>query len=154
MMAATMNAVASHQSHLRLSLLAKTGCAAVVLAVLSGCATFGTSTPEKAVEARANARWASWVKRDYAEAYKYNTPGYRATVPVDKFVSLRGKDVRILKGEVNKVTCDKPDHCVARVELTAASALMTRYNFPKQIVTYVDEIWLLEDGQWWIFEPL
>ena len=132
----------------------KATCVGLVVAVLSGCATMGSSTPEEAVAARANARWATWIKRDYAEAYKYNTPGFRANVPVEKFVSMRGKDVRITKGEVNKVTCESVDKCVARVGLTATSTLMTRQSFPKQIETYIDEIWLLEDGQWWIFQPI
>lgn len=128
--------------------------AGAALALLAGCATLGGGTPEEVVEKRANARWAAWVKRDFTEAYKYNTPGYRGTVPYEKFVTLRGKDVRILKGEVNKVTCPTADKCDAQIKLTATAAIMMRQQFPKEIVTYVDETWVLEDGQWWLFEKI
>jgi len=133
---------------------AKLIAAGAALALLAGCATMGGGTPEEVVEKRANARWAAWVKRDFTEAYKYNTPGYRGTVPYEKFVTLRGKDVRILKGEVNKVTCPTVDKCDAQIKLTATAAIMMRQQFPKEIVTYVDETWVLEDGQWWLFEKI
>lgn len=135
------------------SLTVKTLIASVALAALGGCATLGGS-PEQAVTERANARWAAWVKRDYKEAYKYNTPGYRGIVPYEKFVTLRGKDVRILKGEVNKVTCESADKCEAHIKLTATAALMMRSGFPKELVTYVNETWVREDGQWWLFERI
>ena len=138
----------------RWATVAKMISVSAAVAVLAGCATLGGGSPEEAVTKRANERWTAWTKRDYPEAYKYNTPGYRASVPYEKYVKLRGKDVRVLKGEVHNVTCERPDKCDVRIELTATSALMSRYSFPKHIVTYVDEIWLMEDGQWWIFERI
>ncbi|WP_353235165.1 hypothetical protein [Diaphorobacter ruginosibacter] len=128
--------------------------AGAALAFLAGCATFGAGTPEEAVTKRADERWAAWVKRDYAKAYEYNTPGYRGTVPYEKFVTMRGKDVRILSGKVNKVTCSSADRCEAKIELKARSALMMRQSFPKEIVTFIDETWVFEDGQWWLFERI
>ncbi|MBF5004016.1 hypothetical protein [Diaphorobacter caeni] len=126
----------------------------VAVALLAGCASFGGGSPEAAVKARANARWAALIKGDQNAAYQYNTPGFRATVPPEKFVERRGKDVRVLEGEAVKVTCPTADKCDVQIRLAATAAAMFRQNFPKQVVTYIDETWLLEDGQWWIFEKL
>ena len=144
----------SQRSSSRGVLAIKMAALGVVLATLGGCATLGAGSPEEVVTKRANARWAAWVKRDFAEAYKYNTPGYRGTVSYDKFVTLRGKDVRILAAEVNKVTCPTADRCDAQIKMTATAAIMMRHKFPKEIVTYVEETWVLEDGQWWHFERI
>ena len=126
----------------------------VAVAVLSGCASLGGMNPEESVKTRANARWAALIKGDQKAAYQYNTPAFRATVTPEKFVERRGKDVRVLEGDVTKVTCSSSDKCVAQIRLAATAAAMFRQNFPKQVVTYIDETWLLEDGQWWIFEKL
>ncbi|QNP49959.1 hypothetical protein [Diaphorobacter aerolatus] len=126
----------------------------VALAVLAGCASMGGGSPEDAVKARANARWAALIKGDQNAAYQYNTPSFRASVTPEKYKEQRGKDVRVLEGDVVKVTCPTKDKCDAQIRLAATAAIMFRQNFPKQIVTYIDETWLLEDGQWWIFEKI
>ncbi|QIL81859.1 hypothetical protein G7047_19490 [Diaphorobacter sp. HDW4A] len=136
------------------ALVSKLAGLGVAVALLAGCASMGGANPEAAVKARANARWAALIKGDQNAAYQYNTPGFRATVPPEKFVERRGKDVRVLEGEAVKVTCSTADKCDVQIRLAATAAAMFRQNFPKQVVTYIDETWLLEGGQWWIFEKL
>ncbi len=126
----------------------------VALAILGGCASMGAGTKEDVVTQRANERWAALIKGDINAAYVYNTPGYRANVSTQKYIEQRGKDVRVLKGEVLKVTCETDDKCVAQVRLTATAPFLLTQKKPSQIVTHVDETWLLENGQWWIFERI
>ncbi len=151
----TMGTVSAHfPNKLRFVSTIKVMGACLALTAVTGCATMGSSSPEEAVKTRANARWAALIKGDQKAAYQYNTPAYRAAVTPEKFLETRGKDVRVLGGEAVKVTCSAADKCDAQIRLTATAAAMLRQNFPKQVVTYIDETWLLEDGQWWIFEKL
>lgn len=132
----------------------KVAAAGLILALLAGCASMGGSAPEDAVKARADARWAALIKGDQKAAYQYNTPAFRAAISPEKFAERRGKDVRVMEAETVKVTCPTQDKCDAQIRLAATAAAMFRQNFPKQVVTHIDETWLLEDGQWWIFEKL
>ena len=74
-----------------------------------------------------------------------------------RFQEMRGRDGRVTKASVYKVTCEAADKCTARMKLTAYAPLMSsnmQSGMPPEIETYVNETWLLEEGQWWHFEKI
>ena len=123
---------------------------AVALAV-SGCATFAPQPPEKVFESRAMKYWQARLDGNLEKAYTYAPPGFRAARTVDQYKSRFGSGAMIKEVEVYNVTCE-PLKCTARMQLTA------QLNLPMlnigNMKTYVDEVWVLEDGSWWRFEEL
>ena len=131
----------------RLSLMALI-CAGTLL---GACASLQTK-PEDAVTQRANARWQALVKGDMAKAYAYSTPGFRAVVDVEGFKGRTGIAGRWLGAQVTSVSCDTPERCKAIIRLEF-STLMPGFS-KDRMTTHIDETWLLEDGQWWIFQKV
>lgn len=124
----------------------------VVMAVaMAGCASFGPQTPEKAVELRAKQYWQARIDGKLDKAYAYAPPAFRAAKTVVQYKSQLGSSSLVREAEVYSVTCE-PLKCVARMQLTA------QLNLPianiGSMKTYVDEVWVLEDGSWWRFEEL
>jgi hypothetical protein len=119
--------------------------------LLSACASFQTK-PEDAVTQRANARWQALVKGDMAKAYTYNTPGFRAVVDFEGFKGRTGIAGRWHAAQVVNVTCDTPERCKAIIKLEFSTLMPGRSK--DRITTHIDETWLLEDGQWWIFQKV
>jgi hypothetical protein len=119
--------------------------------LLSACASFQTK-PEDAVTQRANARWEALVKGDMAKAYTYSTPGFRAVVDVEGFKGRTGIAGRWRSAQVVNVTCDTPERCKAVIKLEFSTLIP---GFSKdRMITHIDETWLLEDGQWWMFQKV
>jgi hypothetical protein len=119
--------------------------------LLGACASLQTK-PEDAVTQRANARWQALVKGDMAKAYAYSTPGFRAVVDVEGFKGRTGIAGRWLGAQVTSVSCDTPERCKAIIRLEF-STLMPGFS-KDRMTTHIDETWLLEDGQWWIFQKV
>ena len=120
-------------------------------ALLSGCASFQTK-PEDAVTQRANQRWQALINADMAKAYTYSTPGFRAMVDIEGFKGRTGIAGRWHAAQAVNVTCDTPERCKAVIKLEFSTLIP---GFSKdRITTHIDETWLLEDGQWWIFQKV
>jgi hypothetical protein len=87
-----------------------------------------------------------------AKAYTYSTPGFRAVVDVEGFKGRTGIAGRWLGAQVTSVSCDTPERCKAIIRLEFATLIP---GFSKdRMTTHIDETWLLEDGQWWIFQKV
>ena len=128
---------------------AKTTLAAMVLAVVAGCATMGAQTPEQKVQARAEAFWKARQAGDAKAAYALMTPAYRGLRDEPSFLKQFGEKAPVLESKVTKVTCEA-EKCIAQVGLTA-KPMVPGLALP--VVTgYIDETWLLVDGQWWRHE--
>lgn len=139
----------------RRPMLIKGACVALLMAVLGGCASVSTRSPEETVAERATERWAGLIKGDFAKAYQYNTPGYRGMVSQQRFLETRGREGKVTGGSTYKVTCESADKCTARMKLTAFAPMLSGSGKgPMEVVTYVDETWILEEGQWWYFEKI
>jgi len=126
--------------------------AVAAVALVAGCAALGPQAPEEAVKARANARWAALLKSDMTNAYAYLTPGYRAVHDLESYRKRRGTAVKWTGAEVVDVRCPEATKCLAKVRIEA-KPFMGR-KFGDTITTHYDETWLLEDGQWWLFEKI
>ncbi|GKS98653.1 nuclear transport factor 2 family protein [Acidovorax sp. SUPP3434] len=118
---------------------------------LSGCAAFKPATPEQIVEQRATDYWKARVAGQYDKAYALSTPSYRKAKTAEQFKMQFGAGVAVKSVEVTKVTCDS-EKCTTQVKLgvqpgMAGAKLGT-------IDSYLNETWLLEDGQWWHYQDL
>ncbi|RYH61654.1 MAG: hypothetical protein EON54_09945 [Alcaligenaceae bacterium] len=122
----------------------------VVVAALAGCASIGQQTPEQNVEKRAATYWKARASADPRTAYSLMAPAYRGLKSEKDFVGQYGAGAPVKETGVAKVTCESEVSCTARISLTAKPAI-PGLNMPL-ITTYLDDKWVLEDGQWWRFE--
>ena len=125
--------------------------AALAATLLAGCASLGGGTPEQIVAQRAAGYWKARAAGDYVKAYSFSTPAYRKVNSAEKFRTQFGAGAAIHGGEAVKVDCEA-EKCAARIKISATPALLG-LNLGT-IATYLDEIWLLEDGQWWRHQDL
>jgi len=127
------------------------GALALSALVLAGCATMSPSTPEAAVEQRATAYWKARQSGQVDKTYALTPPSYRKVRTFEQFRLQFGAAAAVKTVEVTKVTCE-PEKCVARIKLSVTPALAGLKV--GNIDTYLDETWLLEDGQWWHHQDL
>ena len=129
-----------------------TSLTAVALAAvaLAGCATFAT-TPEAAVRARAQQNWNARIAGELDKTYAFTTPSYRGATSLDKYKKGFGGAVQLTSAEVATVECESADKCVSNTKVAAKPLLTLGRRELPPIVTYIDETWLREDGQWWLF---
>ena len=129
------------------------GAAALALGMLalSGCAALAPATPEQIVEKRSAEYWKARIEGKYAKAYALSTPSYRNVRTEAQFKMQFGAGVNVQAADVIKVTCEAVK-CTTRVKISFNPALLQMNT--GTIATHVDEIWLLEDGQWWHHQDL
>lgn len=127
--------------------------AASLLLALAGCASFAPRTPEDQVKVRAQARQDALVKGDRKSAYEYFTPAYRATVSAETYIGNIGNAVELVAATVESVHCETLEKCVAQVKLDMKPVAVRRFA-GTIVTTYANETWLLEAGQWWLFQTL
>ena len=116
-----------------------------LIVVLAGCAGIGAdSSPEakqKAVAARAEARWQLLIKGDFAGAYEFLSSGSKATMSLDLYkAKMRPGGWR--QATVEKVDCEA-EVCNLVVEVTFDRRQMTGIQAP------VRETWIIEKGSAW-----
>ena len=119
--------------------------------LLTACASF-QAKPEDAVKQRSEARWQALIKGDMESAYTFSAPGYKAAIDLTTFKGKTGIAGRWLGAEVMRVECDQPVRCKAVIRLDY-TLLIPGFSKAK-MNTHIDETWLLEDGQWWIFQQV
>ena len=129
------------------------GLAVVVAALASGCASVGggSAAAEKVVLERAQARWNALVERDWNTAYPYLTPAYRAVVPLKRYGNQFTGPVQWEAAKATGATCEEK-RCTVKVEITFRTLLPGHMD--RLTSTFVDEVWVLEDGQWYKFESV
>ena len=125
--------------------------AAAVVLFAAGCASLGASKPEDAVKQRAEAYWKARAAGQVDKAYELTSPSYRKVRTFDQFKMQFGNGASIKGVSVIKVDCEA-EKCTVRTKVEAAPALMG--VSVGTIATHSDEIWLLEDGQWWRYQDI
>ena len=120
--------------------------------LLASCASLNNKPPEEQVRQRAAQRWQALVAGDFNRAYSYNTPGYRAVITPESFRGRIGSSGSWVGAEVMAMNCPEAVKCIARVRIDFKPFMGRRYG--DNISTYADETWLLEDGQWWLFQDM
>jgi len=124
-------------------------CAAMTL---SACASLGGNDPEILVRQRAAERWQALVAGEFTRAYGFSTPSYRAVVSADEFRNRNGGAVKREGSEVVAVKCPETTRCIATIRIDFRPLFGGRFG--DKINTHIDETWLLEDGQWWVFQSI
>jgi len=120
--------------------------------LLAACANLATQPPEEQVKQRANARWQALVEGKFTEAYSYNTPGFRALVTPDSYRARTGGSVKWVGATVTKVDCPEAAKCKVQIKLDYKPLFGGKMD--GFYSTYLDENWLLEASQWWIFQSI
>lgn len=127
-------------------------CAFVAAAVLSACAHVElSSTTEELVHDRAQARWNAQVAGDLEKAYSFFAPSYRSVVASDAYRARMGSAAKITEAEVTSVVCEA-EVCSVRVRLGFAPILKSRALAVEN--THFEERWVLDGGNWWLFQGL
>lgn len=102
-----------------------------------------------AVRARSQARLNALLKRDYAEAYKFSTPAWRALNDLDRFKGSNEGARTWQAVDIRRVSCPEPDQCEVRIRVDArlftAAAGLKRTN----VSTHYSEVWIQQDKEWW-----
>ena len=116
---------------------------------LAGCAALAPATPQEAVQKRAAEYWQARISGKYETAYALSTPSYRKLRTLDQYRLQNGPGVAVESAEVVNVACEA-QKCTARMKIGAKPAIpgLKLGTIPM----YLDEIWLLEDGQWWHYQ--
>ena len=131
--------------------LAATAAAAILL--MAGCATRGTASASatEIVLDRAQSRWNALLRRDWKTAYGYLTSGYRQVVSADRYGGQFTGPMHWDGAKATGAECDEK-RCVVTVEISFR--LLLPGHMDRVSSTFVEETWLLEDGQWYKFESL
>lgn len=127
----------------------KPAAAALSALALAGCAALAPATPQEVVQKRAAEYWQARISGKYEQAYALSTPSYRKLRTLDQFRLANGPSVAARSAEVFTVACEA-QKCTARIKIAATPAI-PGLNLGT-IPMYLDEIWLLEDGQWWHYQ--
>jgi len=129
-------------------------CLALVVAFAAGCASIGAgsgSAAEAIVLERAQARWNALVERDWNTAYPYITPAYRAIVPLKRYGNQFTGPLQWESAKAHSATCEGA-RCTVRVEISFRTLLPGHTD--RLSSTFVDEVWVLEEGTWYKYEAL
>ena len=125
--------------------------ACVLSLSLVGCASLRPA-PEEAVRKLATQRWQALLAGKFDQAYEFATPAFRKLRSVDFYRTNRSAvPVKWVSAEVLRVDCE-PQRCVAKVKLITRP-IMPGFN-KLNLETALEEVWIEEDGQWWMFEKL
>ena len=120
--------------------------------LLGACASVGNTTPEAQVTQRANARWQALVGNNTSAAYALTSPSFRSVVDMETYRKRTGSAVLWEAAEAAAVECSQPDLCKAKIRIDV-KPLIAR-GAANKFSTYIDETWVLENGQWWFAESV
>ena len=151
-----MNPIASHRSEPKQHIsalgrrLALATLGLISLAVV-GCASLQPA-PEETVRKLATQRWQALLAGKFDQAYEFATPAFRKLRTVDFYRTNRSAvPVKWVSAEVLRVDCQST-RCTVLVKLVSQPRIPT---FSKHTLeTGLEEVWLLEDGQWSMHEKL
>jgi len=126
--------------------------AATLALALAGCASVSANrSPEEVVRQRATERAEAFVKGDLDRSYSLTTPSYRKLRDLAAYKRSFGAGATWEKAEVKNVTCE-PVRC--KVAIAVSVKPLIRGRFGDTITVQFDETWLLEDGNWWLYQAL
>ena len=106
------------------------------------------NTPQGQIRQRSTEFWQARQRNDVAAAYSYTSPSYR-TVHDQEFFRVHYAGIPVVASrEIVDVQCDAAlQRCILQNKYMVSPPMMGGGMVP----VYDKEIWLQEDGQWWIF---
>ncbi|WP_157484945.1 hypothetical protein [Gilvimarinus polysaccharolyticus] len=123
----------------------KVGLSSLGILMLVGCASNLTKTPELAVSDRAQTRVDALMMGDYEKAYKFTTPGYRSSFPLNRYKSSYLGASGWTFAKVNNVQCDE-SVCNVTIDIRYKSAYASG-----EIASQLTEKWISIDDKWWLY---
>lgn len=126
--------------------------ALVLLFALGGCASLAPQTPEQAVQQRSQAYWKARLANQPAASYAFTSPSYRKLRSESQYSIQHGQPVAVQSVEVLDVKCPSSERCAARIRMNV-KPMIPGVNL-QSMATHFDEVWLLEEGKWWVYLPL
>jgi hypothetical protein len=107
-----------------------------------------TQAQRAVLEQRVTAKWDALIRKDFSTAYSFTSPEYRKLYSLDVFKGGFGNKVTWRRVEVVNVEF-KGDNAA-----TVGIKIYFVYHPPQaeralDMQTYVQEPWVLVDGQWW-----
>lgn len=106
---------------------------------------------EDALKERVNARWESIIKHEFGEAYRYETPTYKAVFTKKLYVSQFGQAIDWNLTKIDNIKYDSATG-VADVMVTVETKPRNSTELDSEARTAsveVHEKWLHIRGQWW-----
>ena len=125
----------------------------IIAMLLTACASNPQQTPEQQVAQRAEARWKRLIAKDYQQAWEYLMPSYRNLVSPQDYGKRFGSAGAWTNAIIHEVICE-PSVCKVKVRITTKIHVPLFAAKIPEVNTYVDERWVREDGQWWLYEKL
>jgi hypothetical protein len=127
-----------------------TATATAAAALLVACTSIGgAKTAEEAVKLRSQERWNALIKREWSAAYQFHTPAYRELVSLDRYSSQFTAPVRWEGASPVSSVCEEK-RCTVRVEVSFQLTLPQHRGSRSK--SFLEETWVLEDGQWYYVE--
>lgn len=126
---------------------------AAAVAALAGCASTPPVPPQDTVRQLATQRWQALLAKDYKRAYEMSAPAYRKLNSAELYATRKmSVPVRWLSAKVLRVECESEERCTARVEIESRPIAPNAPKMP--LVGVINETWVRDSGQWWMFETL
>jgi len=127
------------------------GLAATGALLLAGCSALPPTTAEAIVAQRAEQRWAAMIDGDLEKAWEFTQPGFRAIVKQKDYRRRFGAAGQWKSVQIHGVQCE-PERCTVKLRLTSLVLVPPRAN--REVVGYLDEVWVRDEGQWWYYQAL
>jgi hypothetical protein len=118
---------------------------------MAGCAGLGvdSASPEGQVRKLAQARWDATLADEYEKVYNLTPPSYRALVSFKGYRSGIGNAAVVVGAKVISVRCTE-DACTSMTELAYRHRQNLKSSEPSTMG--LEERWIKEDGQWWLYQ--
>lgn len=126
----------------------------LILAACAGGPGAGKAgaSPEAVIERRAVERWNHLIAGDFAKAYDFLTPGYRATRTREEYANSTPRGaVKWKRIEWRSASCELEEACDAKLILHY-SVVMPQAG-EMDAFTEVSEKWLKTGGNWYMLPP-
>jgi hypothetical protein len=120
---------------------------AALAATLAGCANLPGRDATTTVQERAQARWNALVAGQIDKAYTYMTPSFRALTPYDSYRNSFGAAASWKAADVIDVRCE-----TERCEVSVRLRIQIPVSSIGPITTDTKEVWIQENGQWWLYQ--
>jgi hypothetical protein len=124
--------------------------AIAALAATAGCAGFRDMHREQAARASAEQRWQHLIRQDFDAAYAMHSAGWRGLNPLPEWRQRFGKTVQWLAAETTGSSCEDhpPVRCVVKVRVRTQLVGLPVKDVPRD--SEVEEVWIWQDGRWWM----
>jgi len=126
--------------------------ACVLSFAVVGCASLNPA-PEETVRKLATQRWQALLAGKFDQSYEFATPAFRKLRSVEFYrINRSAVPVKWVSAEVLRVDCESA-RCKVTVKVISEPRV-PGFRKPINLESGIEETWVQEDGQWWVFEKL